>query len=367
MKILHVVWRQKTGGAEIFALNLACYQSNVNEVYIYYLAATAEELSDIDGLNIVAGNFKSGFDVFGLARFAKYMIKNRFDVVHHHQNLSAVVINALFSNGSRIIKHEHGTTESSWKTRRERWMSAIVKYRVASYIANSNHTKQQLIKFEGIQEEKIIIIPCGIDLSRFSPDKHNVSSLRAELNLSDQVKIVGFVGRLVWEKGVDDFIKMASLLREKDCDAEFVIAGHGPLREELECLSLNMGLKNHLNFLGSRKDIEKIYKACNVICVTSRKEAQGLAVIEAMASGVPVVAFSVGGIPEVVANTGRLVNDRNIDEMANIVNSLLADNDALQKMKIAGINQSKKYDLKVINNQIVDLYHTICKSKLKNA
>ena len=107
MKILHVIWRPRIGGAELFALNLARYQSNSHDVYIYYLGAKDDVLPETHGFSIAAGLMSSGFDLAGFKQFYSFVKNSSFDVVHNHQSLPAVVVAMLAVPRALHVRHEH--------------------------------------------------------------------------------------------------------------------------------------------------------------------------------------------------------------------------------------------------------------------
>jgi len=138
---------------------------------------------------------------------------------------------------------------------------------------------------------------------------------------------VGFVGRLSPEKDPRTFVEAAALIHARAPGVRFVIVGDGPLRTEIEALVAERGLDGVLAFAGVRDDMPATYAAFDVLALTSRHEGTPLAVLEAMACGLPIVATSVGGVPELVCDdeSGVLVAPSDAGAIAAAVLALLDD------------------------------------------
>lgn len=158
------------------------------------------------------------------------------------------------------------------------------------------------------------VIELGIDLERFTRGKRALDG-----------RIVGNVARLAEQKGQRDLIAAAPQVLERHPDVRFVVAGDGELRGELEALARPLG--DRFVFLGARDDVPDLLASFEVFAYPSRFEGLCLAVIEAQAAGVPVVATPVGGIPENVVDgeTGLLVPQRDVHALAQAIVRLLDD------------------------------------------
>lgn len=161
----------------------------------------------------------------------------------------------------------------------------------------------------GLPIDKLSLIRNGVDVDRFSPNR-NGATFRASLGLGPDTLLVGFVGRLAKEKGPDKFVQVASRIRQRFPDAHFVMVGDGPAEDDIRALIAETGMEGRLHLAGMRRDVENVYPALDLLIQTSRSEAMPLALLEAMASGVPVVAIAVGGVAELVeaGTTGLLVS-----------------------------------------------------------
>ena len=161
----------------------------------------------------------------------------------------------------------------------------------------------------GVAPENLSLIRNGIDTKRFTPERSG-AEFRASLGVSPDTTLVGFVGRLSWEKGPDKFVQVAQRIRQQLPDVEFAIVGEGPIEHDIRRMIDETGMGDRVHLAGLRRDIEDVYPAFDLMVQTSRSEAMPLALLEAMASGVPVVAIAVGGVAELVegGSTGLLVS-----------------------------------------------------------
>lgn len=149
------------------------------------------------------------------------------------------------------------------------------------------------------------IIPLGFDLAPFAAvDATARTRARHELSVAEDVPVVTTVGRLTAIKQYAKLLDIARLVTGRHANAVFLIVGDGELRAELEAQAARLGLGANVRFLGWRRDLATVYAATNVFALTSRNEGTPVALIEAMASGVPGVSTNVGGVPTVIADAG---------------------------------------------------------------
>lgn len=169
------------------------------------------------------------------------------------------------------------------------------------------------------------VVPLGIDLDRFGSAK---PALRQEASL------VGHVARLAEQKGQRYLLEAAALVVARRPDTRFVLVGDGELRDELEAQARSLGLGDHVQFTGARADVPELLASFDVFAFPSLFEGFCVAVIEAQAAGVPVVATPVGGIRETVVHgeTGLLVPPRDPAALAEAIVRLLDSPDEARRL-----------------------------------
>ncbi|HET7867400.1 MAG TPA: glycosyltransferase [Burkholderiaceae bacterium] len=179
----------------------------------------------------------------------------------------------------------------------------------------------------GVNAGQLSCDPNGVDTTVFQPRPAGSSGLRQALGLAPDVPLVGFVGRLSAEKGPEVFVQAALLLRGLGVQAHCVLIGEGAMEAALRRQISQLGLAGQVHLAGLHHDMPAVYNELDLLVSSSHSEAMPLAVMEAMASGLPVVATRVGGVPDLVAHgqTGWLVAPGDFSDLAARMAALLGD------------------------------------------
>ena len=185
----------------------------------------------------------------------------------------------------------------------------------------------------GVPVESVSLIPNGIDLKRFIPDPGN-QAFRSSLAVPPDAPLAGFVGRLGWEKGPDQFVHAAKVVHDQRPDVHFVLVGEGHMDGELASLIRELDLGGCVHLAGLRNDTWNVYPALDVLVQTSRVEGMPLVLLEAMACGCPVVAMGVGGVLELieVGTTGLLSAPGDWAGIGHALLKLLASPSQMEQM-----------------------------------
>jgi UDP-glucose:(heptosyl)LPS alpha-1,3-glucosyltransferase len=208
--------------------------------------------------------------------------------------------------------------------------------KVKKIIAMSNSVKNEIIKNYGIPEEKIKVIYSGVDLSTFNPKNRGIfrDEIRKRHGISNNDIVLLLVGSPFERKGLNYLVSSLPLLKTKN--VKLVVIGisipSDPI-EKYEKQAVNLGVGDRFVFAGKRSDVYKYFAAADIFVLPSIYEPFGLVVLEAMASGLPVVVSKVAGAAELIEDgkDGLLLeNPRNPEEIAEKINYLL-ENDSLRK------------------------------------
>jgi glycosyltransferase involved in cell wall biosynthesis len=210
------------------------------------------------------------------------------DVVHSHMYASTVAASqALRRHRVPLVVHEH--SEAGWRDRRARLATASAYRRSAAIIAVSEAIRRRLLYVDRVPPAKIDVVPNTLPPLPHRPLEHRLPKCDGP--------VVGVVARLQPEKGVDVFLRSAArLLHTVPPPVNFVVVGDGPQRHELERLAAR--LRVPATFLGFRADGPALIGELDLLVVPSFSEGTPLVVLEGSAAAVPIVATSVGGIPE---------------------------------------------------------------------
>jgi glycosyltransferase involved in cell wall biosynthesis len=248
----------------------------------------------------------------------------------------------LHANGSRAMVYAGaagllGGRPVVWHVRvadRDVLLDRMLAASARRIIVNSRAVAR---RFSGATAWRVRCVYNGVDLKRFSP-RPPPSGFRQTAGLSGQGPVVVSVGRFVAYKGYDHLLEAARLLQADRPDVEWVIAGDGELRSELEARCRRLGLDRQVHFLGWRDDLPDVLSLADLFVSPAVGEHFGRVLIEAMAMGKPVVATASGGVPEIVVDgeTGVLVAPADPAALAGAVRALLADPARRQRLGQAG-------------------------------
>ncbi len=186
-----------------------------------------------------------------------------------------------------------------------------------------------------LRRRRAWVIPNGVDIEDIATKTHVQSpDHRHHPDSRIEGPTIGTVTRLQHAKGVDVFLEMAAMLRERVRDARFVVVGDGPDEEALRSQAERLGLSAACEFAGRSSDVPGYLARFDVFVLSSRYESHPLALLEAMAAGVPVVATAVGGVPEIVRDgvDGVLVPPKDPAAAASAVQGLLTDRDTASRL-----------------------------------
>ena len=205
------------------------------------------------------------------------------------------------------------------------------------YIGMAQAHGRHLIEAEGFPAEKVHVIPNGVDVERFNPMQGG-EAVRRKLGIAATAPVIGTVAALRPEKNHALFLRAAKIVRDRIPEANFVIVGDGPQREALVQLTGELDLGDAVHFLGNRSDVPEILAALDVFALPSRIEASPVSILEAMASGKPVVAPRAGSIDESVSDgeTGFLTEPGNVRQVADRLAELASDRERARRMGQAG-------------------------------
>jgi glycosyltransferase involved in cell wall biosynthesis len=299
------------GGAEVLAARLArqlAGQVRFLFVCLDELGTLGQELRD-EGFPVTVLRRRPGVDWRCSWRLAHLLRRHRVDVVHAHQYTPffyALTARSLCPRPS-ILFLEHGRPYPDYPRPKRRVVTRLLLQRRDRVVAVGQAVRQALIDNEGLPPDKVAVIYNGIDLSPFSNGCHR-QALRHEMGISDRDLVILQVARLDPLKDHPTAIQAIERVVRRRPDARLLLVGEGPELSKLQQLVVQRNLSAHVRFLGSRKNVGRLLSGGDLFLLTSVTEGIPLAVIEAMAAGLPVVSTSVGGMAEVVEHrrTGLL-------------------------------------------------------------
>jgi glycosyltransferase involved in cell wall biosynthesis len=281
---------------------------------------------------------RDALDYLAFLKLARILRAERIDVIHTH-NTGPFFHGALGASLAGVRTHIH-TDHARPFPDRLRWMVAehFLSHLAYRVVGVSDHTTANLVRYERIPREKLVTIPNGIELA---PARRSPVEVRASLRIPDGAPVVGTAGRLTGQKGLEFLIQAATLLRPRYPDLRVLLVGDGDQRGALEEQARAAGLDDRVHFLGIRMDIPDLLGVFDIYALPSRWEGLPMAVLEAMAAGLPVVASDVGGVPTAIRDgmEGFLVPPGEPAALAGALAKLLSDPDLRARMGTASLRR----------------------------
>ena len=316
LSILHVDPERNWGGgeAQVFAL-------------LAYLSARGHRndlLADPNGLlyancrkldiRLRRFSVRNDLDLYAAGTLRRLIHSENFDIIHFHTKRAHALSLWLWPKRNR--PKYIATRRMDYPERRGWYTKLLYNHRVDGVVAISR-VIAELLAQAGVDRGKIRHIPSGIDPARFTPDSHKLTSRDSP--------VIGSAAVLEARKGHEFLLEAAALLKADGVNLSYQIAGAGPLRHQLEQQAAHLGLQEEVQFLGFVDDIANFLAAIDIFVMPSLHEGLGVAVLEAMAAGKPVVASRVGGLAEAVADgvTGILVPPANAIALAQAIAKLV--------------------------------------------
>ncbi len=225
-------------------------------------------------------------------------------------------------------------------------------------IALTDGEKNDYLKFEICEKDKIVTIHSGVNIERFLKAKVKKEEKKKTLGVNPNHPVVGTVGWLLPIKGPKPLLNAMKRIWQDHTDVELVFVGKGELEESLKKDAMNMGVSEKVKFLGWRDDIHEIIPIFDVFVLPSLNEGMGRVLVEAMASGRPIVASRAGGIPDLVIHeqTGLLVSPADESGLADAIHRILQDPEKAKIMGQKGKARSKRFSVESMVAKIDALY-----------
>lgn len=329
IKIAHVTGVLHFGGKENGIVNLVnALDPDVFENHIFTFVKDGPLTARIDPnrCRVVELGDKLGGDYRLYFKLAQQFRRHRIHIAHTHSwaTLLEGVIGAKMALVPIVIHGEHGTIKAD--TNAHIYVQRVV-WRIADRVLSvSEELRERLCRSIGFPKERIDVIANGVDLIGSRPLQSDID-LRATLGLPPKAFVFGAVGRLVPVKGYPVLLKACRQVFRDIPEAYLLIAGAGPLRHELDQMAKDYRIAERVKFLGWQPDVQAVLRALDLFVLASHSEGMSNTILEAMASGLPVVATNVGGNPELVipGDTGLLVPHGDPSALAEALIGLMRD------------------------------------------
>ena len=344
-RILYVTTSLGFGGAE--KLILYYLKELDKSKYEFFVCCLREKPEDLlqdysNYAEVINLKIRNKFNPSTIFKLLKVFKKLKPDIIHTHlfQPRVYTSIVRLFYNHSVFITHKHNNVN----LRKHHIFILMEMFANLSYkkiIAISKSVKDSLKRFEFIPDEKIYVLPNCINFNDF---RKNVDYKE---NTDKKQLVIGVVGRLERQKGIKYLLMAMKYILSKFPNARLEIIGDGSLYSELKEISVKLGISNSVIFFGKFANVIPFYNKMDVFVLPSIYEGFGIVLLEAMASGVPVVATNVEGIKEVVIDSkcGLLVLPENPESIAKAVLTIIENQNLRKSLISEGVKRAQLFDV----------------------
>lgn len=364
LRIVHVVESLAIGGLERVVLALSGWQMRRGQspriVCLFDEGALAPQAA-AQGIEVVALDKRAGVDLRAARRLRAVLREAVPDVLHTHNPMSHYYAAAasLGLGIRRVVNTRHGMGPSGGSSSRLERLYRLSLSVTDDAVAVCHAGRDRFVAAGIIPPRLARVVHNGIDVGAFGASRgHAGAALRSEFGIAWDAVIVGTVGRLSAVKDMRSMLEAVSLL-DRDLPWMLVIVGDGEQRRALEQAAGALGIATRVRFAGMRADVPELLGGFDVFVQSSRSEGYSLALVEAAASGLPIVATRVGGNAEIVADagTGHLVPAAQPQALARALEPLVADAGLRQRMGAAGRRWALAHgSIDAMGQSYLDLY-----------
>lgn len=294
-------------------------------------------------------NIDPVMDLRSLISLYRFFRDEKFDIVHTHTAKAGFIgrLAAKMAGVPVIVHTPHGHNIYGYFGPFMSRIAIILEKLVARFtdtiVALTALERDDYVRLGVAPYGRFEIVRSGIEMGPRGPHEVSGAEVRRSFGISEDETVVGMIGRLEPVKGPGHFVEAGKALCALFPRTRFLLVGEGSMRSELEGSVRKSEAPDRFIFTGWREDVARILPALDIFVLPSLNEAVGIAIIEAQAAGLPVVATNVGGIPEIVEDgaTGILVSAGDPAKLADAIGLLISDRDLRLKMGAAGISRAR--------------------------
>lgn len=330
--VVHVIDSLEYGGLERVVADLAIAQAAYGHtVKVFSLCDTDgfRPFLEQAGIPVIIGHKRGGADVRLIRLLRATLLETGVDVVHTHNFVPSYYAAAAtrFARRPPVLVNTCHNMGGRLRNRRLRWLYRWSLTHAQKVAMVGAKVREQLVSSGRVPASKSSTVMNGIPVDRFERSSATRAQVRDELGIAQDALVIGTVGRLVELKNQRLLLEAAALLRPSRPGLVVVLAGDGPLRDELASLARQLGMQDGVVFTGPRQDIPRLLNAFDLFALPSRTEGLSIALLEACAAGLPLIATRVGGNDEIVQahQTGLLVPSDDVSALRAALSRLLED------------------------------------------
>lgn len=362
IKVAQVIGITCEGGVESVVMN---YYKNIDRSKVTFdflveaesKITSKEIVESLGGHIIIIPSYKKPIKYIRTLR--KIFKENKYDIVHSNMNTLSV-FSLLAAKQAKIkvrIVHSHSTSNKKevLKNMIKNMLRPFSKMFATDYFACSEASGRYLFGNKTYDKGLVTIINNGIEVEKFKYNKEYNISLRKELNIPLNAKVIGHVGRFVPQKNHEYLLEIFKAIHEKNKNTKLLLLGDGPLKEEIEAKVHSLGLTESVIFAGTKADVYKYYSVMNLFILPSLYEGLPVVGVEAQASGLGCI-FSDNITKEVkiIDNTILMSIDNEIEKWATIALTMM--NNCIDRIEINKKFKNSMYDIKNNASKLLEYY-----------
>jgi glycosyltransferase involved in cell wall biosynthesis len=346
-----VLWLAKglgRGGAEMLLLELARTMdpAAVHLEVAYVLPHKNALVTALRDAGVVVHLLGDGRPVSWLLPLRRLLATGRYDVVHTHAPVIASAARILASGGTVLAHTEHNV----WGRYRlpTRWANALTIHRNTVVWAVSRGVASSIRPWiGGSSRTRVEVMLHGIAPSSIAHGPEARTEARRRLDLPTDAYVVGTVGNLTLKKDHETLLRAFRSFASRHHEAHLVIIGTGPRAAQLQAYAASLGLAPRVHFTGMREDVPELLAGFDVFAMSSLHEGLSIALVEALAAGLPIVATRVGGIPELVIDGehGLLVPARDDRALASAIERLSTDASLRERFATSAFDRAAEFGI----------------------
>lgn len=366
MKVLHVITGLDAGGAELqLSMLLKRTRHDADVVTLYNPGPVADEIRSA-GTSVTDMGMRKNTELGALAKLHRHIRSHRYDVVHTHLYRAQIYARpaARLAGTPVVITTEHSIGETHIErrpmTRRVRALYLASERFSDATIAVSDVVHERLVRW-GVPAEKIKVIPNGIEVDAFAFDPQARSRVREQFGIPADAFVIGALGRLDPNKRVDLTIQAAAPMLGADC--KLLVIGRGAELEHLQAVAQSLGVSDHVVFAGFQADSAAMLAAFDLYTACSVQETFGLSVLEALASGLPVLYTICPALDGIRTDMARQV-DATVDALRDEIRKELEPRVRVRRVPVEVF---ATYGIESVVEQIDDFYETVLSGRPRRA
>ncbi len=337
-------------------------------IHVELLCAAESRIHiEANNLGIIIHPIKAGgyFHPFSSLRLSFIISKMKFDIIHTHASKDLWVLVPSLQFLRRNIPLLLTKHIGSFIEKKDLLHRRLYRY-VTKAIAISSMIKRNILETTPLKEEQIVLIPNGVDIEKFDPERVSGSSVREEFRIRKEEILIGMMARFSPGKGHEEFITASSVLNNEHKDLRFIIIGEASRGEdtyeqEIKAMAEKSGLSN-LIFTGYRSDIPELLAAIDIFVFPSHAEAFGIALIEAMAMQKPSVCSASEGVLDIAVDekTSLMFETRNAEDLTEKVKILITNPEKRKSFAAAARKRViENFNIDRVTDRICALYEEL--------